>query len=408
MITQREPADCELPAPEAAATASAAPLGNNADFIPTPSPAAPVLLPPSTVKAWYLRSLGRDILKKHGVERRMRWCGSRIAPKERGVDVFARPDRAYGRVAGVCVCGQSICCPVCAPRIAAFRAAEIGEAFKRARDAGFDARLETFTKPHALDTRPNALTVEIGRFRDLWKKYMKHADRRERGTEGHHLGREVNFGQRNGWHYHHHRLRYDRPDSFDQERARAQWLAVLDGAGLWSPGAEIHAYDCGDVDDEAGAKYCAKLALNVDAQARSIGSELASAGTKGRSINMLLGDYARGDLNAGVTWLNGVSCVTAGKVSSVRWSKGLRWKLGMSEEKSDEQIAAEEVVESDVYLGALNAHQWRGVLKWRAEFCLCVAANKGRDAVNEFLSGLELGELKDDLPEPVFSKKRGR
>ena len=36
--------------------------------------------------------------------------------------VYRRPDRPYGRVNGVCVCGQSLACPVCAPRIAAKRA----------------------------------------------------------------------------------------------------------------------------------------------------------------------------------------------------------------------------------------------------------------------------------------------
>jgi|GEM_PF-3415815 len=392
--------------PAVGGVAAPAPLGNNADFVPTPFDVHSVLPPPATVKAWHLRSLGRELLKKNGISRRMRWCGSRISRGRQGVEVFARPDRAYGRLGGVCVCGQSICCPVCAPRIAAFRAAEVAEAFKRARDAGFVASLETFTKPHALDRRPNALALEFRVFADLWRRNGKHANRQS-GREGDHVAREINWGDTNGWHYHHHRLRYDRPDSFDPLDAKAQWLATLDGAGLMSEGAERFAYNCGAVEVEAGARYVAKLGSSVEAQARAVGSEVASAATKGRNINSLLADAARGDANAASVWVDGVACVTATKISSVRWSRGLRYKLGLATEKSDEEIAVEEVTDTDVLLGELNPMQWRGVLQWKAEFCLCVAANKGRDAVNEFLAGLDLGELDQPAPGAVLTPDSG-
>jgi hypothetical protein len=151
----------------------------------------------------------------------------------------------------------------------------------------------------------------------------------------------------------------------------------------------------------------AKLAQSVEAQRRAIGSEIASAATKGRNINTLLADYAAGDLNAGATWVNGVACVTATKVSSVRWSRGLRDKLLMTDGHSDEQIAAEEVVSTDEYLGELTPVQWSGVLRWRAEFCLLVAANKGREAVNEFLAGLELGTLDRETSVPDSAPDSG-
>ncbi len=391
-------------APLEAAALAAAPtgsLGNNADFATGLPDVHRFLPPPTTTKAWHLRSLGRDLLKKAGIERRMRWCGSRISRNSAGVSVFARPDRAYGRVAGVCVCGQSVCCPVCAPRIACFRAAEVAEAYRRGKDAGFEVRLETFTKPHALDRRPQALLIEFRAFSDLWRSYNEggRATRRERCAEGHQLAREINWG-RSGWHYHHHRLRYDRSGMFNPDLARAQWLGVLETAGLRTDGADEHAYDCSTVGDEAGARYVSKLSTSVEAQARAVGSEVASSATKGRNMNSLLADHAAGDLDAGNVWVNGVSCVTATKVSSVRWSRGFREKLGMGSGKTDEQISWEEILPTDVLLGELTASQWRGVIRWRAEFALCCAANRGRDAVNEMLSGLSLGKL-DDEPLPA-------
>ena len=69
--------------------------------------------------------------------------------------------------------------------------------------------------------------------------------------------------------------------------------------------------------------------MEAEQRAKKLGSEVASFATKGRNINTLLLDYAGGDLNAGAQWINGVACVTASKVASVRWSRGLKNKLGL-------------------------------------------------------------------------------
>jgi len=379
-------------------------LGNNADFV---SPVHEFLPPPATVKNWYLRSYGRELIKKAGLvitnkktgqskAPRIRWCGSKIAPRCDGVGLYSRPDRPYGRVSGVCVCGQSLACPVCAPRVAAFRSAEVAEAFKRAAARGQEARLVTFTIPHTL---ASSLGQEIDCFASAWRSFStgKRGVQRRAYSLGHHVGREVTFGK-NGWHYHHHQLRYDEPGKFCEHTTRSQWLAALDSVGRKWRGAELHAFDAGLVGDEAGARYCAKLATSVEAAARSIGSEVASSATKGRNLATLLASAARGDTEAANAWLGGVQAITSRKVSSVRWSRGLRAELGLTAEKSDDEVAQEEVLETDVFLGALNPLQWRGILRNGAEFALCCAAQQGEEAVNSMLSGLGLGLLNDDVP----------
>lgn len=378
-----------------AATGAAAPLGNNADFV-SPTPFLP---PPSTVRAWYLRSQGRQLLKSAGIDKRLRWCGYRISRNENGVGVYSRPDRVYGRVSGVCVCGQSICCPVCAPRIAAFRSAEVATGFERAKALGYEARLTTFTFPHKAG---NNLGDEIDVFASAWRKFVtgKMGMVRRKGSLGNIVGREVTYGKA-GYHYHYHALRYDLPGTFVEDLHRAGWLSALDSIGRRTAGTQERAFHVGEVGDRAQAAYCAKLSTAVEAQARAIGSEVASAATKGRNLASLLADAAQGDALAARVWVEGVSEIVKRKVSSVRWSRGLRAVLGCEVEKDDETVAAEEVVETDVYLGQLTPHQWRGVLTHRAEFALCVAANNGLDAVNSFLAGLELGELDEEKPEPV-------
>jgi hypothetical protein len=376
----------------------AAALGKNADLVSQIETALP---PPSTVKAWRLRSYGREILNKAGVSKRLRWCGSRISRNADGVGVYARPDRAYGRVNGVCVCGQSLACPVCAPRIAAFRAAEVAECFKKATAAGYEARLATFTTPHELGS---SLGREIDCFSTAWRIFQtgrKGAERRQFSL-GNHVGRECTYGEKHGWHYHHHQLRYDEPGTFCEHRARAQWLAALDAVGRKTPASVARAFDVGVVGTEAGAAYVAKLATAVEAQARAVGLEVSAGAVKGRNLATLLTAASVGDERAGRIWLDGVKCIVERKVSSVRWSRGLRAKTGLEADKSDEQIALEEVLSTDVFLGALTPMQWRGVLMHRAEFALCCAANQGLDSVNSFLAGLDLGQLNDDARPAVM------
>jgi len=129
--------------------------------------------------------------------------------------------------------------------------------------------------------------------------------------------------------------------------------------------------------------------------------ELAGGANKGRSILQLLSAAAGGDEVAAFIWMSGVSEIIARKVTSLRWSRGFRDLCGVGPEKPEEEIAAEEVVETDIYLGELNFHQWKIVVNHRAELALCIAANKGRDAVDSFLLGLGAGVLDMERSGPV-------
>jgi hypothetical protein len=294
---------------------------------------------------------------------------------------------------------------VCAPRIAAFRANEVSECFKRAVAAGYEARLVTFTIPHAAGTR---LGEEMDCFRAAWERFQsgRRAASREERSLGNHVGRECTWSRRHGWHYHHHVCRYDEPGTFVEDAAQADWLAALDAVGRKWRGAEEHAFDAGIVGTDAGARYVAKLSTSVEAQSRAIGLEVSASALKGRNLATLLQAASVGDHEAGRVWVSGVADIVSRKVSSLRWSRGLRAAVGMAVEKTDAQVAADEVVDTDVFLGALNPMQWQGVLRWRAEFALCVAANQGFDAVNSFLDGLGLGKLNDDDPRKVWRLHR--
>ena len=381
---------------------AAAALGKNADFAPTSSVPEVLSVAPTNVKAWYLRSFARDILKRAGIQKRLRFCGQKVTSGATGVGVYARPDRAYGRFSGVCVCGQSICCPVCAPRIAAFRAVDVAKAFVFCTANGFEPRLVTYTLPHSYDDNLGQLLDMLG---EAWRRFGKGrlADGRRKGKVGDITAAEINWGAAHGWHPHKHQAVFYEPGKYDEDQHRAGWLAALESIGRRTKGTDEHAFRVGDIGNEAGARYISKLSMAVDAESRATGAsmELAGGANKGRNILQLLSAAAAGDEVAAFIWMSGVSEIIARKVTSLRWSRGFRDLCGVGPEKPEEEIAAEEVVETDVYLGELNFHQWKIVVNHRAELALCIAANKGRDAVDSFLLGLGAGVLDMERTGPV-------
>lgn len=207
---------------------------------------------------------------------------------------------------------------------------------------------------------------------------------------------EFTYGE-NGWHPHKHQLRFDAPGSFNESLHRAAWHSALESVGRAWPGSLTHGFDVGEVGDVAGAVYCSKLSLAVDAQARAIGNEVAlgTAKEKGRNIMRLLLDAALGDDESRQVWLSGVRDIIQRKVTSLRWSRGLRDKLGVPPEREDEEIAADAAEPQDVFLGQINPLQWRIVVSNNAELALAVAANRGVDAVNSMLCGLGAGFLNE-------------
>jgi hypothetical protein len=165
----------------------------------------------------------------------------------------------------------------------------------------------------------------------------------------------------------------------------------------------LHAYRAGQIGSEAGAAYISKLGLSVSAEAHATGvsMELAGGANKGRNIIQLLAAAAGGDEAAAFVWMSGVSEVIARKVTALRWDRGFRDLCGVPLEKPEEQIAAEEVVETDIYLGELNFHQWKIIVNHRAELALCIAANQGLEHVNRLLVGLGAGVLDMERTGPI-------
>jgi hypothetical protein len=110
---------------------------------------------------------------------------------------------------------------------------------------------------------------------------------------------------------------------------------------------------------------------------------------KGRTPMQLLADYLNGDSAAGRLWLQ--YAVNFKGERQLRWSTGLRDRLGLTKEKTDEEIAIEQE-EVAVILSSLTTGAWRIVLANDARGELLEVASRGDPAqVEAFLVQLGAG-----------------
>lgn len=333
------------------------------------------------VSRWQARSHGRELLRARGFHRlRPASCGFAMAHGAAGVEVYRRPDQARARLAGVCQCGQPLLCPVCSPRVAAVRSAEVADGFKRASMKGWQATLMVFTAPHKMGS---SLLDEVDFWRDAWEKFLGSgnvAARLRKQRVGHVGGPEITWTWTNGWHFHRNLVVYHLGE-LDIEAHRRRWMDCL--GGRYSRHAEVHAFEAKPMDSEEMAAYCAKQ-----------GAEIAWQEGKSSSMTPLtLLVQAAKERTDCPQWVEACGVVAARKLSIVRWSKGLRKDLGMTVEKSDEEVATEQAEPTDQLLGVLTPAQWHRIIQMRLEYRLTQEAQLGGEALELFLCAHGIGEL---------------
>lgn len=278
-------------------------------------------------------------------------------------------------------CGQVWQCPVCSGIIRAGRAEELAEGVRRwsAKGGGFLFVTQTLRHRGAdgladlLDILARAQREGLGQSR-WWRSV-----REEFGLVGYVRSLEITVGG-NGWHPHHHTLWFtDRPMSAEQAQALAEelrdkWAAVVTARG-------------GRVPNEHGVDVKAVSATEVEGLPWYLAKEQVKAGALDeKQAGSLAAEVARGDWKAGYPdgsatpfelldmdgrraaklWDEYV-VATRGK-SSVRWSRGLRARLGLDEEaKTDAELveeaeaqgAARYVIERRLYVKAVLADPYK-------------------------------------------------
>lgn len=325
-----------------------------------------------------LQSAARQLLPREGVAKCMRG----VRPREGGYDVSVlyAPVGQIGHFGGLQICKSIWMCPVCAAKVSERRREELTQALKNWCDTNEDqARrllLVTFTLQHQIgDNLSDVLDALKRARRGLVSGRAAKLFNAEYGCVGTIRSLEVTYGA-NGWHPHLHVLMFfDRevPIIPFTEAIKERWSDCVSSAGRYA--SWMHGCDVRFTDQEI-ADYVAKWGKEPKWR---IEHELtkgpSKAGRKGGSTPMqLLADYWSGDTDAGRLWLQ--YAVNLKGERQLYWSSGLRDRLGLVEEKTDEELA-EEQPEIAILLAQLSYGSWRVVLANDARGELLEAAGTG-------------------------------
>lgn len=323
---------------------------------------------------------------------RVSTCYRAVVPGRGGVDVLHDPGHSAAHYAGLQTCGSVWLCPVCAAKISERRRVELAEACAAWRELGEGRQLALVTltlQHHAGENLADVLKTlqkarrhlvsgrEASDFNLVW------------GIEGQVRSLEITHGD-NGWHPHMHVLLFINGETNPtqlQEVFKQRWQSAVESEG----GYASLQYGC-DVrfTDEQISDYIAKYGKEPKwTAAHEVTKAISKTGIReGRTPMKLLFDYNNGDKRAGRLWIQ-YACNFKGQ-RQLFWSHGLRKKLGLAKEKTDEEVAAEQE-ETAVILTSLTVGAWRVVLRKEARGeLLRIAATGDREAVAAFLQGLGL------------------
>jgi hypothetical protein len=305
-------------------------------------------------------------------QQRCRDCG-RVAITPGG-SVAVRYSGGVVGFAGLATCGSVWGCGVCNAKIMARRNLEIGAAVETWEERGGTVAFGTLTMRHWSGHR----------LEDLWKCLSKAwnkvtagsswlRDKKRYGIVGWLRVVEVTWGE-NGWHVHIHYLLFLESSTVAtdldalKDSIFGRWCSALKSLGLPSPlkaGQDLRVLD--GPADEALAGYFTKAVHGP----RSIGQELTNTQSKrARGVHKtrtpweFLDDLIdTGDADALDRWQEWQAGSKGHR--QLTWSKGLRELLNLRAEKSDEDIAAEELGSKLDDLVIITAAGWRVVVAGR-------------------------------------------
>lgn len=276
--------------------------------------------------------------------------GALICQKAVDSEVRAFPTTSGGwAVSGVKRCASPWACPICSPLIAARRGEEIANA-RRAYDG--PVTFLTLTMQHSIE---DDLKTLLDRLTKAFRRFTQRRAWRNLNVFGYISALEITYGS-NGWHPHRHILVFGVEPKVIASLA-AVWADVVGKTG--GHASMLHGFDARAADDKASS-YLAKLGYELSAGALKASSPWRFAlqacdraeGTESRS-------------HAAALWTEFESA-TAGR-AAIRWSVGLRDKLGV-EVLEDEEAAVGDPVLTGADGYEIDKTAWNGWRRGGREF----------------------------------------
>lgn len=320
-----------------------------------------------------------------------------------------RDGHARAHYSGLAMCGSIWACPVCSGIIRAARADEIREAARRHVANGGGLALATLTIRHALsDALEDSMRTMSDAFARMQGSRAYKEWRAEWGLTGNIKALELPYG-RHGWHVHRHVLFFfDDQVKHDDEAALksdlfAMWSRAVEGVGGRS--VSFDAFDVQAV--EAGEDSVASYVAKIDGGLDGLACEVALADVKAGRVAASLNPFQLLDLKGSEAVRLWEEYIDATKHKpAIQWSRGLRDALGMSKEKTDQEIVDESEALGDAVL-LVERGLFRQVLAGRADrLCALLEAVERGDmaAASLMLGGSPYGILLDGGFVPMYTR----
>lgn len=316
------------------------------------------------------------------------WC-SRSMKRDTGtVSVYRNEDGSGASLTGLNRCGNIWTCPVCAAKVAEARRAELSAGLVSHLTNGGAAYLLTLTFPHEADHPMAELIERFTKARQrlqnsrAWKGIMKEA-----GRIGSVASLEVTISEENGWHPHLHMLIFAQPqglvegepvnaqgdlDSAAIRTLKTTWCNILLKTGLGSVGKiddmQKHALNVrgGNQAAEYVAKYGRDERWGQSSEMTRHYNKQGAAGERDGLLHFtpfqLLTWAGNGDEWATRKFIEYAEAIEGKR--AVTWSPGLKKSLVGDDERTDEEIAADDaLMPEQLHVGDLEQDQYQVIFR---------------------------------------------
>lgn len=348
----------------------------------------------SRASRWALKSIASRLLP----DTRTSKCMVYRAPSLMGglSDITIHKSKITGKAFyhGLMTCGSVWSCPLCAAKISEQRRKELRTAIDTATEQGMFVYFVTLTVPHGVgdnlkelvDKQASALKrMSSGKYSVKNLLRTLHPDVE---IHGYVRAFEVTHGL-NGWHPHFHILVFTNSKArqrFILDAYRTAWARACRLAGLPEPSYE---HGCTVQNGAEAAKYASKWGLE-DEMTKSHTKKTKRKGATpwGLLRAVLDGDDVDYEPRKATALFKSYAEVFKGR-RQLHWSVGLRAKLELAKELTDEQLAEKKDDENSMSLAIVTPEQWKVVRRLKvSSLLLDIAEEAGLNGLSVYLSSL--------------------
>lgn len=293
---------------------------------------------------------------------------------------------------GLMACGSVWTCPVCAAKVSERRRGELKDAIEAAKALEWVPHFVTLTVPHGAGDDVKELLAKLSealKRLSNGKYAIKRRIEQESPSEALHgyiRALEVTHGQ-NGFHPHFHMILFTSPgitSPFLQDAYKTAWQRACRLAGLPIP-SDTHGVTVQD--GRFAAEYASKWGIEDEMTKGHTKQTRRKGLTPWGMLRAVLDDN---DADYPASRAGALFQVYAAAFAGRRqlyWSNGLRAKLELAKELSDEELVARPDEEDSSVLATLTLEQWKAIRRKGQQAHILTVAESAPGLLQQVVNG---------------------